>query len=208
MGGLLVLALIAGYVWGTAKLVRMTNPAWARVLIVIAAILIPTADAVYGRIKLKQMCEAEGGLHIYRVVKGVEGFESSDSQPTEGWLKMHKYQFVEGSWIDGKSFRLSMNPDGTVLQEFGIAPKSEYLFGMSPGDPNNTYFRIEWTVRTRNTDEVLGRFVNIAYKGGWFERLVGGLYAAGGAVDRCGADMSGTEFVKKVLTPIKQEQAK
>jgi hypothetical protein len=208
MGGLLVLSLIAGYIWGATKLFKSVGPYWTKALVVVAAILIPTVDAVYGRIKLKQMCETEGGLHVYRVVEGVDGFESSDSQPTEGWLKMHKYQFVEGRWNDGKLFRLSVKSDGTTLHEFGIAPKSEYFFEINPGDPSNTYFRIEWTVRTRNSGELLGRFVNIGYKGGWFEQLVGSLYAAGGPVDRCGSDISATEFVKKVLTPIKLEQKK
>lgn len=76
MGGLLVLVLIGLYVWGAYKIVRRTPPIWAKALVVIAAVLIPTADAVYGRYKLKQICAAEGGLRIYRVVEGVAGFDN------------------------------------------------------------------------------------------------------------------------------------
>jgi hypothetical protein len=208
MGGLLILALIGGYIWGASKLFKHVQPHWKKALVVIAAILLPTADAVYGRIKLKQMCEAEGGLHVYRVVEGVEGFENSNPGPTEDWLKRDRYRFIEGNWSDGKTYRLSMNSDGTVRQELGVLPKSEYRLEMRTGTSDGAYYRIEWTVSRRDTNEVLGRFVNTGYEGGWCERFVNRLYAADGVVAVCGANISFTEFVKKILKPIDQEQPK
>jgi len=62
MGGLAVLLLLGFYLWGAYKIVRLAKPRWAKALVILVVILIPTADAVYGRIKLRQMCEAEGGL--------------------------------------------------------------------------------------------------------------------------------------------------
>lgn len=207
MGGLLVLTLIAAYIWGTAKFVKSVSKFWQKALIVVAEILIPTADAVYGRIKLKQMCEAKGGLHIYRVVE-VEGFERWNGQPTEDLLTRDRYRFVEGKGIDGKPIRLTMNPDGAVLRESVVELRSEYQFQTRTGTPGDAYYWVEWTVSNRKTDEVIGRFVNIGYEGGWFERFVNGLYAAGGAVAMCGANMSSTEFVTKILKLINQEKTK
>ena len=74
MGGLLGLLLIGLYIGGAYKIVQWIKPIWGKTLAVVVVVLIPTADAVYGRIKLKQMCEADGGLKIYRTVEGVEGF--------------------------------------------------------------------------------------------------------------------------------------
>ena len=76
MGGLLFFFLIGLYIWVASKFVRRARPWWGKVVLVLVFILIPTADAFYGRIRLKQMCEAEGGLKINRVVKGV-----TDSMP-------------------------------------------------------------------------------------------------------------------------------
>jgi hypothetical protein len=130
MGGLLVLALIAGYIWGAAKLFKHVGPYWAKALVVVAAILIPTADAVYGRIKLKQMCEAEGGLHIYRVVEGAEGFDALSLGPDDEWILKYGYRFVEGDEINGKKSRLSLQPDGKVVREVGVTPITEIYLRM------------------------------------------------------------------------------
>ena len=208
MGGLLVLALIAGYIWGAAKLFKKVGPYWAKVLVVIAAILIPTADAVYGRIKLKQMCEAEGGLHIYRVVEGVEGFEDPESRPTEGWLMKHGYRFVEGREANGKHSRLILEPDGTVSRELDVALKSQFLYEATLGNTSDIYVRIEKSVRVRNSGEILSRTINISYAGGWFERFVAGLYAARGTAGTCGPNIPITELITKTLKPINQEQPK
>lgn len=208
MGGLLVLALIGGYIWGASKLFKHVQPHWKKALVVIAAILLPTADAVYGRIKLKQMCEAEGGLHIYRVVDGVEGFGDPKSRPTEGWVTKYGYRFVEGREANGKNSRLTLKPDGMVYREVGVAPMSEFEYDMRLGGLDDIYLRIEQVVRVRNTGEVLGRSVNISYAGGWFERFVSGLYAARGTAGTCGPSVSNTELITKTLKPISQEISK
>lgn len=203
MGGLLVLALIAGYVWGAVKLFKHVRLNWAKALVVVTAILIPTADAVYGRIKLKQMCEAEGGLHIYRVVDGVEGFDDPTDEPREGSIKTDGYKFVEGEELGGKRSRLSLQPDGKVIREIGVVPVSEYVYEMDKGNFHDTYHRTETRIRTRSSGEVLSRAVNIRYAGGWAERFVNGLYAASGNAGDCGPIVYRTELVAKTLHPIR-----
>lgn len=203
MGGLLVLFLIGLYVWVAYKVVRRARPIWGKALIVVVAILIPTADAVYGRYKLMEMCAAEGGLRIYRVVEGVAGFDDPKSRPTEGWLTKHGYQFIEGEELSGKRFRLSRRPDGTFLREEGITPISEYVYEIELGDAKDIFYRIEQRIRVRATGEILSRAVNFSYAGGWFERFVNGLYAARGTAGTCGPDVDITRFVAQTLKPIK-----
>lgn len=206
MGGLLVLALIAGYIWGVSKLFKRVGPLWAKVLLVVAAILIPTADAVYGRIKLKQMCEAEGGLHIYRMVEGVEGFDYPTMEPNDEWITKYGYRFVEGEEVGGKRSRVSLLPDGKTTREVDVSPMSKYAFEVRLGDVRDIYFRTESRVIEKGSSEILARYVNIGYAGGWFERFVNGLYAATGNAGSCGLTVYPSELITKTLKPIRQEQ--
>jgi hypothetical protein len=203
MGGLLILFLVGLYIWAGYKLVRRTQPIWGKTLIVIAAILIPTADAVYGRYKLKEMCAAEGGLRINRVVEGVAGFDYPASRPTESWLTRNGYKFVEGKELSGERYRLSLRPDGSLLREVGITPISEYVYTDEYGDSKDIYYRGEQRISARATGEVLSREVVISYAGGWVERFVAGIYAARGTAGTCGPHIDITVFVTKTLKPTK-----
>ncbi|MDR1275422.1 MAG: hypothetical protein LBL72_03435 [Candidatus Accumulibacter sp.] len=206
MLGLFVLALIFGYITLISKLFKRFRPWWAKAMVVAAAICIPTADAVYGRMKLKRLCEVEGGVHLYRDVGLVDGFETAASSVHKDWLG-YGYQFVEGKTIDGKPARLSRNPDGTIRQEMNVMLKSEYSFGTTIGNVKDTYFRIEYVVRNRNSSEVIGRFTNIGFNGGWFERYINRI-GAGSPVAVCGKNISIIEFVTKILKPINREAMK
>jgi hypothetical protein len=205
MGGLLVLFLIGLYIWIAFKIVRHTRPLWGKGLIIVAAILIPTADAVYGRYKLKEMCAAEGGLRIYRVVEGVAGFDDPKSRPDESELRIRKYQFVEGKELSGKRSRLSVRPDGTYIREEGITPISEYVYENERGNDKDIYYRSEQRIRVKISGEILGRYIDFNYAGGWFERFVNGLYAARGTAGTCGPFLYATELVPQILKPIKSE---
>ena len=68
MAGLLILALISGYIYLAWWAIQKPRAMWMKALLLLAFILIPTADAVYGRIKLKQLCEKEGGLTQQSVI--------------------------------------------------------------------------------------------------------------------------------------------
>lgn len=208
MGGLLVLALIGGYVWGATKLFKYVCPYWAKALVVLAAILLPTADAVYGRIKLKQMCEAEGGLHIYRVVEGAEGFDALSLRPDDEWILKYGYRFIEGQELSGKRSRVSLQPDGKTVREVGVTPITEYILEWDNGDSRDVFDRSGTHIRVRSTGEILSRYVNINYAGGWFERFVSGLYASRGTAGMCGPVVSVHELVAKTLKPINLEQTK
>ena len=169
----------------------------------VAAVLIPTADAIYGRYKLKRMCVEEGGLHIYRVVEGVAGFDDPKSRPDESELRIRKYRFVEGEELSGKRSRLSVQPDGSYLREVGISPISEYVYEIERSKNTDVYYRSEQRVRARVSGEILGRYINFNYAGGWFERFVNGVYAGRGTAGSCGPFIYATEFIPQVLKPFK-----
>lgn len=203
MGGLPILFLGALYVWGAFKLIGMVKPKWGKWLLMLVFALIPTADAIYGRIKLQQMCAAEDGLHVYRVVEGVAGFDDPKSRPDESWVGPGKFQFVEGEELSGKRSRLSVRPDGSFLREEAIKPISEYIYESEHGKDIDHFRRYEQRIRVRATGEVVGRYVDIRYAGGWSERFVNGIYASSGSVGNCGPFIYKTEFVPRVLKSIK-----
>lgn len=94
MGGLAVLVIVGLYVFIAYKVMKVVERKWLKAVVIGVALLIPTADAIYGRIKLKRMCEAEAGLKVFRVVEHVEGFMASTAD--ESWIKQYGFLFSEG----------------------------------------------------------------------------------------------------------------
>ena len=203
MGGLLVLAIIPAYVWVVYKSISRVNPKWGKALLILVFALVPTADAIYGRIRLQQMCAAEGGLKIYRVVEGVEGFDEPSSRPDDEWILKYGYRFVEGEELGGERSRISLQPDGKIVRDVGVTPIAEYIFEWDKGNSRDVFDRSGTHIRIRSTSEILSRYVNINYAGGWFERFVSGLYASRGTAGMCGPVVSLHEIVTKTLKPIK-----
>jgi len=207
MGGLAVLVLLGLYVWGAYKLVRMARPAWARVLVTLAVVLVPTADAVYGRIKLRQMCAAEGGLKIYKTVEGVEGLYVDEFHPGPTWISMYGYRFVEGKDYDGKHMRLSLGSDGKIVEERYVTLRSRYGYEYSGGDFGTGYAYGEKRIRDLKTGEILARARNLSYEGGWAERTIAAFSdARSGFVGACqeGANtISPRKITNETLKPIK-----
>jgi hypothetical protein len=169
---LLVLLLLGVYLWVAYKVVRRINPNWGKALAVAVFVLIPTADAVYGRIKLKQLCEAEGGVRIYRTVEGVEGFYDERWSPDPEWLTNYGFRFLEGKGPDGNSLRIKLGPDRKVFEERNVVPESRYQYEYSGAEFGNGYFRGESRIRDLQTKEILSRYVDIIYQGGWAERFL------------------------------------
>lgn len=179
MAGLLVVALTVAYLCIAYRVMRLIPSTRGRALALLVTALIPTADAIYGRIELRQMCEAEGGLKIYKTVEGVEGLYIDHLGATPEWITKHGYQFVEGMGLDRKSMRLSRGPGGKVVEEQGIVPKSLYRYEYSGGEFGIGFTREEQRVISLPRGEVLARSISIGYQGGWAERLIGKISDAG-----------------------------
>ena len=186
MGGVLILFLGTLYIWGAAKVVGLVKPNGAKVLLILVFVLIPTADAIYGRIKLHQMCEAEGGLRIYRVVEGVEGFYQS-SWPEKTWISEYGFTFSEGVGdASGLSTdRLVLQPNGQIELEKNVQKRSQYRLRFQNGEVSDIYTATEMLVETIDGKDVLGRMTNFSFAGGWVEQAIAGLYAARGDGGSC-----------------------
>ncbi|MDP1695246.1 MAG: hypothetical protein Q8L34_06955 [Candidatus Woesearchaeota archaeon] len=176
MGGLAVLFLLGLYFVLTVVAIAKAKPVWVKGLVLLAALLIPTADAVYGRYKLKQMCAAEAGLKVYRVAHGVEGFMDDYG---DYWVKEGKYQFSEDFPTNGKVTRYSKQ-NGQIVREDNVSPQSLYRVNLKRiGDTKDTYLRRQFVIDTIQ-GEILAADTQIAFNGGWAERFLAQFSDAGG----------------------------
>lgn len=183
MGGLAVLLILGLYFVLTVLAVIKTKPLWAKGLVLLAALLIPTADAVYGRYQLKQICAVEAGLKVYRVVEHVEGF--MEQLGTDYWVRNGGYKFSEDFPLNGTATRYSKR-DGQIIQDNRVAPKSQYrVRSIRIGETKDTYLRSQFVVDTIQ-GEILATDTQIAFNGGWAERFLAQFSdAGGGAVAWC-----------------------
>ena len=123
MGGLAVLFLMGLYFVLAVVAIVKVKPIWAKGLVLLTALLIPTSDAIYGRIKLQQMCKAEGGLKVYRVAEHVEGFMASSTD--EFMLNKYGFQFSEGE--SSLTLPLNFAPDKSyIMRHFSTAPQASF----------------------------------------------------------------------------------
>lgn len=182
MGGLAVLFLLGLYLVLAVVAIIIVKPLWAKGLVLLVALLIPTADAVYGRYKLKQMCAAKAGLKVYRVVHGVEGFMADST--SEFTLKKYGFRFTEGERSRGKYYRFSKE-NGQIVIEENVTPKSQYRlklirdFEMPNYDDKQAYYRHQEAIENIATGEILATYTHLAFKGGWAERFLGMFSDAG-----------------------------
>jgi hypothetical protein len=149
--------------------------------VLLAALLIPTADAMYGRYKLQQKCATEAGLKVYKVVHNVKGFMG---YADEAMITKNGYSFVESERTRGKYYRISLNNGNIVINE-NVTPKSIYRyrlirdFEMPNYNKNQTYSRTERVIENIATGEVLATYTHLAFTGGWVERLLATFSDAG-----------------------------
>lgn len=178
MGGLLILALVAGYLWLIYQITKRV-PRWVKPLVVIVAFLVVSTDGYLGRKKLEKMCEEQGGLHIYETVEGVEGIGIGDWIPTEYWLTEKGYHFVEGNIkTSGLVDRLTIQGNGIITKEINVNQISSYKFKYeSINNYPEKYFFTDNTMIVNQGDFILVKATIIGYYGGWIERFIGGIYA-------------------------------
>lgn len=201
MGGLAILSLLGVYFFLATKVFKVAKTTPTKVIVLLFALLIPTADAIYGRIKLQQMCKAEGGLKVYRVAHGVEGF-MADGSPDIELVKNYGYQFSEGSGRHAKYDRVSML-NGKIVREENVSLKSKFKVKLTTLDNRgNLYWRQVYSVETIPNGEILATDTNIGFSGGWAERLIAAFSdSGGGSVAVC--KNTGLDPQKLVITVLK-----
>ena len=200
MGGLLIFFLGALYIWGAAKAVGLVEMGWAKTLLILTFVLIPTADAVYGRIKLQQMCEAEGGLKVYKTIENVDGFYEENGMPDNEWISKHGYKFVEGKTVSGMTIRKERTENGRIAQLENEPLKSKFGFGYFNDDLRKKYQKGQLYIYDLVTKEKIATLTNITFYGGWAERFIAGLYASTPNSQGCQIENYGSiPFIKSVL---------
>lgn len=184
MGGLAVVFFIGLYIAIAYWMFKRFDGSNFRWLVVALAVLIPSGDAVIGRLYLKGLCAEEGGLKVYRVVEHVDGF--MEQLGTDYWVKIGGYQFSEDFPMNGGVTRYS-RMDGQVVQEDNVPPQSQYRVRRQHiGNVHDRYRRSVFLVERILNGEVLATDTQIAFNGGWAERFIA-LFsdAGGGAVAWC-----------------------
>lgn len=169
MGGIGFLLVIILYVVGSAALVAHVPTLKYKLVALLTVLLIPTADAVYGRYKLKQMCAVEAGLKVYKVAHGVEGFMRDSAD--EYWIKKYGYQFTEGK--NSLNYYRFSKQNGQIIREDNVTPKSKYRLRKSYDD-TSVYRRSQLLIEDIATGEILATDTMLTFEGG----LGGALFSA------------------------------
>ncbi len=178
--GSLFLLLFIGFILAILVWIVIKVPWWAKPLIIIGAFLAVTADGYLGRRKLEKMCQEQGGLHIYKTVNNVEGFEQNMNISSSWDERFNDYSFIEGkSDTSGKVNRITRNSSGKVVYEKDVNAKSRYLviYNHTPKIDAN-YRLLSEQIVDKKTKEILAEVKSFAYRGGWADRFVTGLYAS------------------------------
>lgn len=177
MGGLAILFFIGFYLAIAFAVVGKFKVSRYKWLMVALVILIPSGDAIVGRVYLKYLCAKEGGLKVHRVVDHVEGF-MDDGSHSDYWIKEYGYQFSENRPTNGMTTRYSKQ-NGQILREDNVIPRSKYRVSSTFGNTKDIYLRSQFVVDTLK-GEVLATDTQIAFNGGWAERFLAQFSDAGG----------------------------
>jgi len=178
MGGLAVIFFIGLYIFIALMVFKRFDGSRYKWLVLALIVLIPSGDAMVGRVYLKYLCTNEGGLKVYRVAEHVEGF-MDDGSHSDYWVKEHGYQFSENRLTNGMTTRYSKQ-NGQLIREDKVISRSQYRVSSSHiGDTKNIYLRSQFVVDT-SQGEILATDTQIAFNGGWAERFLAMFSDAGG----------------------------
>jgi hypothetical protein len=212
MGGLGFLLTIILYVVIAIFVVRAFKRRWTRIVAAAVAILLPTTDAVIGRIYLKHLCETEGGPKVNRVLHGVEGFRwdggiamRAPDDETKRFLSRFGVRFIESELQkNGKVDRVSLI-DGRVVRESGVTPRSAYLIRFMRKERGSRYVEQRNQIESVANGEIIASDSQFIFEGGWAEHLLGRFADSGpGSVARCEgppAFLRRETLVRKSLMP-------
>ena len=186
MGGLGFVIVIAAYLAIAVAVVRALKRKSMRYAAIAVFLLIPSADAITGRIYLEKKCATEGGLKVYRVVENVDGFLMADNMPGEHWLKNYGFRFAEGDPTPDNKVNRIHKENGNIVQEWNVPSKALFRSRFIRGSDDDIYLRSEAVVEVIASGEVLAKYTGIYFRGGWAERFLSGFSDARGDISsRC-----------------------
>lgn len=179
MGGLGFLLVIILYIAGSVAMVAKAPTLKSKIVVLLAVLLIPTADAIYGRIKLNQMCESDGRLKVYQVAHNVEGYMNGWAEPDKFTVEHQGYKFEESKEVHGVCNRVSMQ-NGELVYEKNVKPQSKYKVYLAQRVTlNDDYWYQDDVIETYPEGKQLLRYRVIAFNGGWAEKFLGSFSDAG-----------------------------
>lgn len=185
MGGLAVLLIIAAYVALAVVIVRAIKSTRWKLVAVVAAALIPTADAAVGRIYLGHLCTTDAGLKVYRVVEDVEGLVIEGATDAH-LVKAYGYRFVESRLAGSSAVNRFELVDGDLRIFTSVPSKSQFRRRLIIENQRVLFPRVRDVVEVIHSGETLAENTQISFRGGWAERLLGRFADAGpGSVAWC-----------------------
>ncbi len=204
MGGLLVLFLMVLYVWIALKIMRRVQPMWGKAVLVLAFILIPTADEIYYRTKLNAYCKHEAGFKIYQQVSKQQGLVD-DSAVYPDYLELYPVKFVESqNKVNGLVRRFGRLPDESIKLSEADIFSAKYEF-IRKRINTQVFLESQYSIVDRSTGKSLGSLSNLNYYGGWFQRgLLGNIADSGPTlISNCGYNETAKdsyELVKRIFS--------
>jgi len=207
MGGLGILFFIVLYIVLSIWLIIRVSKWYWRVLAVLAIVLVPSADGLWGRyVVMPKLCQ-DAGLKVFKHVSKSDGLMTNaintkkcDAQKYEAkysgdicwtdsdFLKETGLSFVEKDFGD-EVVRMKYI-DGMPTVENNVTPISRYeeKIGVHIALSKNasSYSGQESGIYDRLTGETLSRVRRYYYRGGWAERFLGSFGDAGYTAMHCG----------------------
>jgi len=175
VAGLAVLFLVGLY-FVVGLWIVIKSPGRWRLAALIAVVLIPTGDALWGRyVTLPRLCK-DAGLKVYAKASKEGGLMLSTAD--EYWLTKYGFPFVEGVDGAGRTYRRSLRDAGPALEE-NVPPKAKYVSSSVQLKPSSTFVGTAYRVEDRGSGALLGELVTYSFLGGWAERLLGGFSDSG-----------------------------
>lgn len=178
MAGLGVLILVGLYFFIAYQVVKALKTKASKSLAIAILVLIPTVDAIVGRFYLQHLCATEGGLKVYRVAQGVEGFIGAWGE-SDMAVEKYGYKYSESAPVNGRVNRYSKD-NGQVVKEKDVLPKSNYRVRYLTTGRKDIFMRQTLIVETVSGGEVLATDAQIGFNGGWAERFLAQFSGAGG----------------------------
>jgi hypothetical protein len=186
VGGLAIL-FVVGFYLAIGLWIIVKSPGWWRLVALLAIVLIPTADALWGRyVTLPRLCK-DAGLKVYGKASKEGGLMGSSAD--EYWLTEYDFPFVEG--VDGanKVYRRSLR-DGKAVLELDVKPQAKYIVSLDELHPSSKVTGAALRIRDATTGNAMGELVDFGFDGGWAERLLSNFSDAGpGPMFRSGCDV-------------------
>ena len=147
----------------TGRLKRLGISAALTTLLSMALAVVMFWDVYQTGQQVKQLCNEQGGLHIYRTVK-TEGFLGSGFKQ---WLE-YGFSYIEYAEFR-KKYRLTM-VNGKATKEEVDSFISQYEVGHERVVLNNYIAKEREYVKDRQSDEVIGELVYFKIYPGWVDK--------------------------------------